>query len=198
MDEKTVTSLWPRFFILIAAVVLLSLLSSFLWQGKSEKIEDNIPLIFRDGMTIAEFGKENGLPDEALKKAFLLQGEADFQKTLESLNTPRNELVDQIGKARAGRGIPIEKLGEDPAEIRPVDSVPCRRFCADAAEKNHPRSAPEALSDSRRGLRGCSRIGSRPDGNDQGRHRPFRGQRGHFPAQDGCLDGLSADGLPCQ
>ena len=58
MDEKTVTSLWPRFFILIAAVVLLSLLSSFLWQGKSEKIEDNIPLIFRDGMTIAEFGKD--------------------------------------------------------------------------------------------------------------------------------------------
>jgi len=99
--EKTVISLRSRFFILIAAVVLLSLLSSFLWQGKSEKIDDNIPLIFRDGMTIAEFGKENGLPDEVLKKAFLLQGKADFQKTLESLNIPRNELVDQVGKARA-------------------------------------------------------------------------------------------------
>ncbi len=101
MDKKIVTSLWLRFFIVIAAVVLLSLLSSFFWQGTPEKTEDSIPLIIRDGMTIAEFGKENRLPDEVLKKVFPLQGKADFQKTQESLNIPRNELVEKVGKTRA-------------------------------------------------------------------------------------------------
>lgn len=31
--------------------------------GKPEKKGNDIPPVFRDGMTIAEFGKENGLPD---------------------------------------------------------------------------------------------------------------------------------------
>lgn len=101
MDEKTLINLWSRFFILIAAIVLLSLLSSFLWKGESKNNEDNIPLIIRDGMTIAEFGRENGLPDEVLKKAFLLHNKSDFQIKLEILNIPRNELVEKVGKARA-------------------------------------------------------------------------------------------------
>ncbi len=101
MDKKIAAGIWPRFIILIAAVILLSLLTTSLWQGKPEKKENDIPLVFRDGMTIAEFGTENGLPSDVLKKAFLLQSKADLQKTLESLNIPRNEVADRVSKERA-------------------------------------------------------------------------------------------------
>jgi len=100
MDKETARDAGLRFITLIAAVVLLSLLATSLWQGKPEKKENDIPLVFRDGMTIAEFGKENGLPDEVLKKAFPLQSKEDLQKTLESLNIPRNEVAERVGKAR--------------------------------------------------------------------------------------------------
>jgi NAD-dependent dihydropyrimidine dehydrogenase PreA subunit len=90
-----------KFAALILAVVLLSFLAAGLWQGKPEKKETGVPLVFRDGMTIAEFGIQNGLPSEVLKKAFLLQNKEDLQKTLESLNIPRNELSEMVVKARA-------------------------------------------------------------------------------------------------
>jgi len=101
VDEKTAKPPWARFFILIMSVVLFSLLATSLWQGKQEKQGHAVPLVFRDGMTIAEFTGENGLSDEVVKRAFSLQGRADGQKPLESLNLSRDELVQKVDKARA-------------------------------------------------------------------------------------------------
>lgn len=89
-----------KFITLIVVVVLLSLLVTSLWEGKPEKKEDATPLVFRDGMTIAEFGNENKLPDDVLKKTFHLQSKEDQQKRLDSLNIPRNEIAERVNKER--------------------------------------------------------------------------------------------------
>lgn len=101
MDEQsTAARVWLKFITLVITVVALSFLITALWQGKSEKKTDMVPLTFRDGMTIAEFGNENGLPKEVLKKVFELQIKEDFQKKLESLNIPLNEITARVSKAR--------------------------------------------------------------------------------------------------
>lgn len=85
---------------LIIAVVLLSLLINSLWEGKSEKKEDNTPLVFSDGVTIAEFGRENKLSGDVLKKVFQLQRKEDLQKSLDSLSIPRDEIIGRVNKER--------------------------------------------------------------------------------------------------
>jgi NAD-dependent dihydropyrimidine dehydrogenase PreA subunit len=101
MNEKpTFILVWLKFVALIVAVVLFSFLAASLWQGKAEKKTEFAPLAFRDGMTIGEFGRENTLPDEVIQKAFQLQNKEDLQKKLDSLNIPRNEITERIGKAR--------------------------------------------------------------------------------------------------
>jgi NAD-dependent dihydropyrimidine dehydrogenase PreA subunit len=101
MDEQaTAARVWLKFITLVVTVVALSFLVTALWQGKSEKKADMAPLTFRDGMTIAEFGNENGLPKEVLKRAFELQSKEDLQKKLESLNIPLNEITARVSKAR--------------------------------------------------------------------------------------------------
>ena len=89
-----------KFIALIVVVVLLSLLVTSLWEGKTEKKENATPLVFRDGMTIAEFGKENKLPDDVLKKTFHLQSKEDQQKRLDSLNIPLNNIAERVNKER--------------------------------------------------------------------------------------------------
>ena len=101
MNEKRNTSrVWLTFFTLVITVVLLSLATSGLWQGKSEKIPDAAPLVFRDGMTIADFGRENELPNTVLKKAFQLQSKEDTEKRLDTLNLSRSEIAERIDRSR--------------------------------------------------------------------------------------------------
>jgi NAD-dependent dihydropyrimidine dehydrogenase PreA subunit len=99
MLEKTLKpKVVLKFITLIIVVVLLSLLMTSLWQGKPEPKKDNSPLVFRDGMTIAEFGNENKLPGDLLKKTFHLQSKEDQQKSLDSLNIPHNEITERLNK----------------------------------------------------------------------------------------------------
>lgn len=101
MNEKpTQSQVWLKFVTLVIVIILLSFLVTSLSLGKAEKKENAAPLVFRDGMTIAEFGKENGLPNEVLKKAFQLQSKEDQQNTLESLNISRQEVAERVGKER--------------------------------------------------------------------------------------------------
>jgi len=99
-ENPTPIRVWLKFVTLVVTIVLLSFLVTSLLQGKSEKTQPAAPLLFRDGMTIAEFGKENGLPAKVLKNAFQLQGEEDQQRTLESLNIARREIAERVGKER--------------------------------------------------------------------------------------------------
>ena len=64
MVEKNVKALIGlRFISLVVAVVLLSLLAAGLWQGKPEKSGRAAPLLLRAGMTVAEFGRANNVPN---------------------------------------------------------------------------------------------------------------------------------------
>lgn len=101
MDEKNKKALIVlKVITLMAGVVLLSLLSTALWKGKTEQIPNGPPLVLTDGMTIADFGRENGLPTEVLKKAFELKSKEELNKTVESLKIPRDEIVRKADKAR--------------------------------------------------------------------------------------------------
>jgi len=99
-DKKNQIRVWVKFFVLVIAVVLLSFAASGLWQGKSEKIEDAPPLVFRDGMTIAEFGRANELPNTVLQKAFQLQGKEDLERKLEASKLSRAEITERINRSR--------------------------------------------------------------------------------------------------
>ena len=101
MLEKTLKpKVVLKFITLIVVVVLLSVLVSSLWEGKPEKKEHATPLVFHDSMTIAEFGNENKLPGDLLKKTFHLQSKEDQQKRLDSMNIPRNEIAFRVNKER--------------------------------------------------------------------------------------------------
>ncbi|MBA4422854.1 MAG: 4Fe-4S ferredoxin [Syntrophus sp. (in: bacteria)] len=101
MNDKTnATRVWLTFFTLVIAVVLLSFGASGLWQGKSEKTEDAAPLVFRDGMTIADFGRANELSNAFLQKAFQLQSKEDTERKLDELNLSRTEIAERINRSR--------------------------------------------------------------------------------------------------
>ena len=90
-----------KFLALVAVVVLLSLVSTGLWQAKPEKSEKSVPLVLGDSMTIGEFGRSNDLPNQVLKEAMQLQGEGDLEKRLDALNLSRDKITARIERARA-------------------------------------------------------------------------------------------------
>ena len=101
MVEKNVKALIGlRFISLVVAIVLLSLLAAGLWHGKPEKSGSAAPLLLRAGMTVAEFGRANNVPNEALKRAFQLQGKEDLEKQLGALNLSRDEITSRINRSR--------------------------------------------------------------------------------------------------
>lgn len=99
-DKANVSRVWLIFFTLVIAVFLLSLGAAGLWKVKSEKAEGAAPLLFRDGMTIAEFGRENNLPNAVLKKAFQLQSKEEAEKKLDALNLSQAAITEKINHSR--------------------------------------------------------------------------------------------------
>ena len=70
------------FLALIGLVVVLSLISSRLWGGKTETISAPGEWIISDGMTLKEFARANGLPNPLMKELFGLQTQSDLKKRL--------------------------------------------------------------------------------------------------------------------
>ena len=70
------------FLSLIAAVVILSVISSRLWGGKPETTLEAVEWTIREEMTLKDFGKANGLPNPALKEIFELKTKTDLEKKL--------------------------------------------------------------------------------------------------------------------
>ena len=75
------------FFALIGLVVVLSLISGRLWGGKTETIPAPGEWTIRDGMTLKEFARANGLPSPLMKELFGLQTQSDFEKRLSEYGT---------------------------------------------------------------------------------------------------------------
>ena len=83
----------------LALVLLLSSLSTQLWGGKSEKIEEHRPLTIQEDMTLAEFGEVNQLSNSLLKSVFGLTTKEDLQKKLKDCGLSVEEINKQVNKA---------------------------------------------------------------------------------------------------
>ena len=99
MEQKK--NLGPFLFWLISLVlvVLFSSLSTQLWGGKSEKIEEPRALTIQEDMTLAEFGEVNQLPNSVLMSVLGLTAEEDLQKKLKDCGLSLEEIRQQVNKA---------------------------------------------------------------------------------------------------
>lgn len=86
---------------LIAMVILTSLVSVRIWGEKREEVVAPRNLSLRDQMTVAEFGKENGLPNEVLKRVFDLKANTDLGRKLADFNIAAAEIAERVQKAAA-------------------------------------------------------------------------------------------------
>jgi hypothetical protein len=76
------------FLLMIALIIGLSLVSSFLWGGRSETLPDTKALVIQDQMTIKEFGRANDFPNPVLKSMFELKVSSDLEKKLSQYGSP--------------------------------------------------------------------------------------------------------------
>ena len=90
-----------QFIVLIGLVVGCSFLSASLWGGKPEALPEAREWIFGEGMTVAEFGQQNGVPRPVLKEVFRLDTEADLQKGIGAFDLSRDEITARADKALA-------------------------------------------------------------------------------------------------
>ena len=70
------------FVSLIAALIILSIVSVNIWGGKPETIPAPRQLTISTEMTVQEFGETNQLANHALKEIFGLQQKSDLQKNV--------------------------------------------------------------------------------------------------------------------
>ena len=70
MEEKKDLRPILLWLVSLALVLLLSSLSTQLWVGKPEKIEEPRALTIQEDMTLAELGEINQLPSPVLKSVF--------------------------------------------------------------------------------------------------------------------------------
>jgi NAD-dependent dihydropyrimidine dehydrogenase PreA subunit len=75
------------FITLVAAVVILSLISARIWGGKPETLPKIKELTVTSEMSVMDFGQANGLPNPVLKEIFGLQVKADLQRNISEFGT---------------------------------------------------------------------------------------------------------------
>jgi NAD-dependent dihydropyrimidine dehydrogenase PreA subunit len=100
MDRRIV-----RTVVLVAALVGLvvagSLVSNRLWGGKPEAVVERGPLRVEAGMTVAQFGTVNNLPEELLKEVFGLKAKADLERKVGEFGLADAALASKVEKALA-------------------------------------------------------------------------------------------------
>jgi len=92
VQETGMQKVLIQFVILIAAVVVLSFISSRLWGGRPEGQMGNRSLVVEEGMTVAQFGQRNELPPVLLKKVFDLRGPADQQRLVATFGMSNEQI----------------------------------------------------------------------------------------------------------
>ncbi len=95
---KKIITLSISFTITIAAVVLLSMLSSGIWQEKPEVIPAKAEIIISMDDSVTQFGTKNGLSNPSLKYIFRITSKEDLNRTLSSFNIPPEEIKSETEK----------------------------------------------------------------------------------------------------
>ncbi len=101
MARKSSSAIFFQFVLLITLVVVLSLLSAWIWGGRPEKIPESPELVFQEGMTLEEFGQVNDLPNPVLKAAFGIQTKAELSKALDQFNLTHEQITEKVDKSMA-------------------------------------------------------------------------------------------------
>ncbi|MEN8126200.1 MAG: 4Fe-4S dicluster domain-containing protein [Planctomycetota bacterium] len=87
--------------VLVGLVLILSDLSTRIWGGKDEHGGGEKKWVLQMDMTVAQFGKANGLPNPMLKKAFELQSKQDLQKPLSAFGLTEEQVRAKASKFSA-------------------------------------------------------------------------------------------------
>jgi hypothetical protein len=88
--------------VLMVVVVAGSFMMMQLWGGAPEKLPTAVQsLVIQEQMTLAEFGRSNGLPDAVVGKAFGLTSAAGLQQTIQSVRLSPAEITEKVNKALA-------------------------------------------------------------------------------------------------
>ncbi len=90
------------YLILILSIIIWgSAVSSRLWAGKEEIQPDDITLTISEGMTVAEFGKKNGLDRKVLKNLFNLTSQDDLKKQVADFGINEDLLSKKVNQMQA-------------------------------------------------------------------------------------------------
>jgi NAD-dependent dihydropyrimidine dehydrogenase PreA subunit len=100
-EMKNVSSLKViiMFCVLIGSVVFLSTMANKLWGGKPETIPASKELVIVEGMTVAEFGQQNKIPNPVMKEILGLQSKIDLQKKLEDFGLSHKQIKTKFDKS---------------------------------------------------------------------------------------------------
>jgi Pyruvate/2-oxoacid:ferredoxin oxidoreductase delta subunit len=101
MEKPSITKLLILFILLVALTASLSHISTNIWGGKTEKLPEFKELVFKEGMSVMEFGSLNNLPNPVLKKVLGLETKSDLQKPIEFFGLSKEQLQIKIDKAMA-------------------------------------------------------------------------------------------------
>jgi NAD-dependent dihydropyrimidine dehydrogenase PreA subunit len=87
--------------VLVVSVVMLSIVFTGLWGGKTEKSAAPGQVVFRSDMSIGAFGRENSLSIATLRQIFGTLEPRDLGRKLDDTGIPESELIARARKAMA-------------------------------------------------------------------------------------------------
>jgi NAD-dependent dihydropyrimidine dehydrogenase PreA subunit len=99
MRGSKAASVLIRSVLAVAVVVAGSFVSVRIWAEKPEEIPDTDALVYRETMTVAEFGQENSIPNPVLKEVLGLENRSELQNRVGDLGHTRDELLARVKKA---------------------------------------------------------------------------------------------------
>ncbi len=99
MEKPSPLKVVVLFCVLIGTTIFLSQVSTKIWGGKPETIPVPEELVIVEGMTVAEFGQQNSIPNPVMKEVLGLQSRSDLQKKLADFGFSHEQLHSKFGKS---------------------------------------------------------------------------------------------------
>jgi NAD-dependent dihydropyrimidine dehydrogenase PreA subunit len=89
------------FIVILFVVVFGSAVSGHFWAGEKEQMPESMTIAVDEGMTVAEFGKQNDLGRKVLKKVFGLSSPNDLERQVADFGMSQEQLSDKANKVLA-------------------------------------------------------------------------------------------------
>ena len=87
--------------IVLFVVVLGSAVSGHFWAGEKEQMPESVAITVDEGMTVAEFGRQNDLGRKVLKKVFGLSSPNDLERQVADFGMSQEQLSNKANKVLA-------------------------------------------------------------------------------------------------